>query len=567
MPAGIVFLDIEKPWVKQRIATVVVVTLLGVLAAVRIVDTYSELNATYDEGYHVAAGLQAYQEGRFDVGADQPPLVRWALGLLPHWAGIEYRSVRHFSETPGAAIEHLSRVVFEGQGDYWETLKLARLGNLIFLPFLLLYTYLWARSLFGPQAGWAACALVTLSPSILGHAALATVDFGTAVCLLVAGYHLWRWLRQPALREALPAGCAVGLAVAAKYSAPVFLPAMLAGLMISGYRAALLRPRTWQLAAIRRAARSLIPAAGLAVLVVWGAFLFEVRPLRDPARRPYDRLEQQLPEPSRLKTAIYWTLENVPWPLQDLASGVGFLAHHAERGHPAFLLGEVSKRGWWYYFPVVVGTKTSVPFLLLVFLAGFLTYRRAVFDKQAVAPLAAALGILLAAAFSPINVGVRHILPLYPLLAIWASSSLAPRAKGESRIWAILALLLIGWHGVESLRAHPDYLPYFNQIARGREYEILGDSNLDWGQDLHRLARYVKRNGIEDLSLNYFGTTSPEAVGLHAYRRFGPQDRPRGWVAISVTEWQGIYQPRPAWLDDYEPRARIGKSIWLYFIE
>jgi hypothetical protein len=143
----------------------------------------------------------------------------------------------------------------------------------------------------------------------------------------------------------------------------------------------------------------------------------------------------------------------------------------------------------------------------------------------------------------------------------------AEAGRHRSPAWAAAVALLVCWHGVESLRAHPDYLPYFNQIARGDEHNILGDSNLDWGQDLRRLARYVEENGIENLSLSYFGTASPEAVGLEDFRRFGPRDRPRGWVAVSVTNLQGIYQPRPAWLDAYEPRARVGKSIWLYFIE
>jgi len=130
-----------------------------------------------------------------------------------------------------------------------------------------------------------------------------------------------------------------------------------------------------------------------------------------------------------------------------------------------------------------------------------------------------------------------------------------------------VVFVLLGWHAVESWRAHPDYVPYFNQTARGREHLVLGDSNLDWGQDLYRLAEYVKANGIDDLSLDYFGTTSPQAVGLKDYREFGPGDRPQGWVAISVTKLQGIYEPAPLWLDRYKPRAVIGKSIWLYFID
>lgn len=553
-----------------------VLTLLGALAAARIVDTYDEFNATFDEGYHVAAGLQAYQEGRFDAGAEQPPLARWALALLPHLAGVEYRSTGPLAAQISDHIPLLAQTVLEQQGDYQRTLKLARIGNLIFLPFLLIYTYRWAAALFGRYSGWAACAIVTWSPNILAHAALATVDFGFAVCVLAAGYHLWRWLAAPergrSLVMGLALGAAAGLAVAAKYSALLFLPAVLLGLLAARHGRVLWRPRSWeigqiQMCEIREAARSLVPAACLALFVIWGAYAFEMRPLRDPARRPYDTLESLLPGSSGLKTAVYWAIESVPLPLQDMIHGIGYVRAHAADGHSAFLLGEVRQTGWWYYFPVVLGAKTSLPFLALVALAGLLAFRRGGLHGDAIGPLAAALGILLAVLPSPLNIGVRHILPMYPLLAIWASSCVAEAVRGRSRVWATAGVLLLCWHGAESFRAHPDYLPYFNQIARGNEHNILGDSNLDWGQDLRRLARYVEENGIENLSLSYFGTTSPEAVGLEDSRGFGPGDRPRGWVAVSVTNLQGIYEPRPVWLDAYEPRARVGKSIWLYFIE
>ncbi|MDA1312525.1 MAG: glycosyltransferase family 39 protein [Acidobacteria bacterium] len=561
---------------KQSLATIIVLTLLGALAAARIVDTYDEFNATFDEGYQVAAGLQAYQQGRFDAGAEQPPLVRWALALLPHLAGIEYRSTGPWAAQPSDHIPLMAQTVFEQQGDYWHTLKLARMGNLLFLPFLLLYTHRWAAALYGRYCGWAACAIVTLSPNILASAALATVDFGFTVCLLAASYYLWRWLAEPDPRRSLMLGLAlgfaIGLAVAAKYSAILFLPAVLLGLLAARQGGSLWRPRSWRtgqirIAKMRQAARSLVPAALLALLTIWGAYAFEMRPLRDPARRPYDTVESRLPESSSLKTAVYWAIESVPLPLQDMVTGIEYVREHAAGGHPAFLLREVRQHGWWHYFLVVLGVKTSLPFLALIALAGLLVFRRGGIDGDALGPLAAALGILLAVMPSPLNVGVRHILPIYALLAIWASSCVAEAGRRRSKAWGAAVLLLLCWHGVESLRAHPDYLPYFNQIARGREHKVLGDSNLDWGQDLHRLARYVEENGIEDLALNYFGTTSPEAVGLEDSRRFGPGDRPRGWVALSVTNLQGIYQPRPAWLDAHEPRARVGKSIYLYFIE
>ena len=105
-------------------------------------------------------------------------------------------------------------------------------------------------------------------------------------------------------------------------------------------------------------------------------------------------------------------------------------------------------------------------------------------------------------------------------------------------------------------------------MSRRYSDRLLGDSNLDWGQDLARLGRYVERQGIENISLGCFGPTSPEVVGIKSYRRLNPNERPRGWVAVSVLHLQGIYRDPSggdfSWLRDHAPHVKIGKSIWLY---
>ena len=125
---------------------------LGLLMLFRVVDTYSEFNATYDEGYHIAEGLRAYQEGNFAIGPEQAPLAHWATAWLPNWAGVEYRSATHRSAS-GHLVRKLSHAVLEEQGDYWTTLTQARLGTLLFLPMLVFYSYHWSRRLYGRPAG------------------------------------------------------------------------------------------------------------------------------------------------------------------------------------------------------------------------------------------------------------------------------------------------------------------------------------------------------------------------------------------------------------------------------
>ena len=545
---------------------------LGLVMLWQVTATYPEFNATYDEPYHIAAALEAYQHGRFAAGAEQPPLARWAIGWLPHHRGVEYRTVTHRAGSPREHLLYLSRSVLEEQGDYWTTLTLARTGVLVFIPVLIFSVYRWSVELYGVHAAWAACGLVAFSPNLLAHAGLATADFAVAALVTAAAYAAWRWSRAPSARRAAVAGCVAGFAVGCKYSALGYLPVLLAGFFLFSWWNGRAKANRGGPAAVRAVAAQCRPSQCLlfcafGFVALWACFGFEARPLRDPSRRPYATVDRAVQPGSALSRTLYWVAEEVPIPLQDAATGVSWVVDHARRGHEAFLLGEVRTGGWWHYFPVVLAVKTSLPFLLLIAGSGILLLWRNDSAPGSLGPWVAAAGVLLVSMTSSINVGVRHILPMYPLLAISAAGYFRiGGGRGRRRLTMALGLLLLGWHAAESWAARPDYVPYFNSFVRGSEHRVLGDSNLDWGQDLHSLSLYAKKEGIESLALRYFGTTSPEMLGLERTTRFGPQDRPRGWVAISVTEMQGIYRPAPAWLEGREPHAKIGKSIWLYYI-
>ena len=438
---------------------------------------------------------------------------------------------------------------------------------LLFIPVLIFFVYRWTVDLYGVLAGCVACALVAFSPNLLAHAGLATVDFALAALLTAAAYTAWRWCQAPSARRAAVAGCIAWFAVGSKYSALGYLPVFLAGFFLLSRWHGRAHTNPGGTGAVQAGASQLLLFSASALLALWACFGFEARPLRDPSRRPYTRMDRVVPPGSSLSRTLYWVAEEVPIPLQDAATGVSWVFGHARQGHAAFLLGEVGRRGWWHYFPVVLAVKTPLPFLLLIAVAGISFLWRNDRPPGSLGPWVAAAGVLLVSMTSPINVGVRHLLPMYPLLAISAASCFGRGGeRRRPRLTMALGLLLLGWHAGESWAARPDYPSYFNSFARGSEHEVLGDSNLDWGQDLHRLARYTESHGIDELHLDYFGATSPAAVGLGHAEPFGPQDRPRGWVAISVTHLQGIYQPPPAWLEGREPRAKIGKSIWLYYI-
>ena len=542
------------------------VCLIGLLILVfcfRCHRTYRVFNDTSDEAAHILCGLEVWQTGRYTMEAQHPPLARAVVALPPYVAGLRLIKRRDRKTPWSDALWVDSKPEF-----YWRTLSLARLGNLAFAPFLLVYVYLWGRRLYGPAAGLAAAGLVSFSPNLLAHASLATLDFGAATTTFISTYHFWRWSREPGLRNCLLACVAFAIAVLTKFSALFFLPLIAAiFFVLARWRQWSWRPSAQWLAAMTRGAVFL----SVAGLIIWSAYLFDRGPLPFAQIGPVEGTLGQY-----LESAVEIITRHgiIPLPAPYFVRGVLEVLDHDAQGHRGYLLGEIRRYGSWYYFPVVLAVKTTLPFLLLVAMALILGAAKGAWGAEGgparsmLCPLLAAAMVLGVSMSSNMNLGVRHILVIYPFLALAASGLFVgggcfrPAVK---RVVVGFAMALAIWHAAESFLAHPDYLAYFNQIARGREEEFLLDSNLDWGQDLERLRRYLEANKISTLYLSFFGATDPSRLGMTGVRRLPPGEIPPGWVALSKNHIAGLgHQAYFPWVKGHSPVARIGKSILLY---
>jgi hypothetical protein len=256
---------------------------------------------------------------------------------------------------------------------------------------------------------------------------------------------------------------------------------------------------------------------------------------------------------------------------------------------PAFLLGETSLTGWPWYFPIAFLVKTPLPLLVLLGLA-LVTLRRhrgeTTSELFLLIPPAVYTLMVLARHF---NIGHRHILPVYPFLFILAGrcATLAwgPPAQSmasRERTWLrILVAALFLWHAGGTLRVHPHHLAFFNELAGGPAggYRVLADSNLDWGQDLKNLGRWMEKNHVPRVKLSYFGGGDPDyyriphdllpSVIAGAPRRAWGNVRPGDWVAISATNLAGLYlepeaRPLVVQLRRRRPVDAVGYSILIY---
>jgi hypothetical protein len=233
-------------------------------------------------------------------------------------------------------------------------------------------------------------------------------------------------------------------------------------------------------------------------------------------------------------------------------------------GQEAFLNGEWSHTGWWYYYPVAMIYKTPLPLLVLaVAAAGFAARRIRTITFEALAPWVASALFLLLSLTSTINIGVRHMLPVYPMLAVGIATMVTHwPSKMQFGAW-----LLTGLVGVTALVSHPDYIPACNLLAGGTDsgYQVLVDSNYDWGQDGKRLKHWMEHHGVERVYLDFFGTqTAIEWHDIPNQRVDAARAKKitNGWLVVSVSQ---LMRPEWAWLRETRPPDdRIGYTLFAY---
>jgi hypothetical protein len=263
--------------------------------------------------------------------------------------------------------------------------------------------------------------------------------------------------------------------------------------------------------------------------------------------------------------------------LTPLYQGSELRSTQMTHGQAAFFHGVHSNLGWWYFYPVVFLLKTPIPILLLFIVATVvgLKYRGiSVLDAVLLyLPIATLFFVFCSSSFS---VGIRYLLPIYPFIFVIIGGAASCKVRG---VQAFILLMLV-WHIGASVSVAPHYLAYFNEIigGPGNGYKYLVDSNLDWGQDLKGLKRYMLEHKINRVSLSYFGADVPQRYGIeydwlpsHHLNNPNP-GKPvnmlaNRFLAISATNLQGVYfdnRDEFKWLRKYEPIAKIGYSIFVY---
>lgn len=527
----------------ERYSLYFVIGLL-LIGTVRIAATYPVFSHTFDEPAHVACGMEWLDKGVYTWEPQHPPLARVAAALGPYLLGMRSQNTKRVNEY-SMYMEGLS-IFFKNAGGH-DIVTAARIGILPFYWIGCLAVYLWARRYSSRAIGILALFLFSFLPPILAHAGLATTDMACTAFLALAFFAGAVWMEEPGPRTGALFGVCGALAVVSKFSVlPYFAAAAILALACYGF---LERPKLMLGYEMRRRLPSLSIAGLVAFLIIWAVYRFSFG-------------------------KVFFADFKLPAP--ELFAGVREVLQHNAKGHAGYLLGKTTQTGFWYFYLVDLAVKTPLALLFLFFAGIYFTVRGASKTfRRAWLPLAFSVGVLGVALFSHINIGIRHVMPIYAGMCITAALGLArllrstPRQAGP---W--VALLLAAWYGGSSIASHPDYLPYFNELAGSHPENIVVDSDLDWGQDMKRLATALREVGATQV---YFipmslGDLQSEYGFPPVIDEIDPFHPMPGWNAVSLTALKqrrlGLRDRYPGmqpWPDRSEGGKLIGKSTRLYF--
>lgn len=553
-----------------RVLLAVAILVPTLLAA----STWHLFGHTWDEPEHLAAGIELVDRGRYEYDTEHPPIGRIMMAIGPYLAG-----ARSWGTPPPDGVQEGVDILYRS-GHYDEYLTLARLGMLPFFVLLLWSMWLWARRIAVTDSE-ALLAVVMLGtvPPIIGHAALAALDVAAAGTTLLALYCLQRWIVSGRWRDAAWFGLATGLAVGTKFSSIPFIAlglVVLAGMRL--LRGAFDAPsQRWPVISAGAKVGGLALAAVVSFFPIVLAYGIHSA---DPTlvTRRFDWAISYLfhghgwaYDFAAATAAHVW----LPRAFKLLVEGVTALKAHNDTGHVSFLLGHVQANGWWYFYLVALAVKTPLPLLVTGPVGvGVMTrdgWRERDLWRLAPAVLFVTL-LAFASTFSHINIGIRHMLILYPLLALGAAYLLARlwralatvRSPRIANVGRAVIVVLVGWQVSLLWAAYPDYLPYFNETVSDPSH-VLVDSDLDWGQDLRRLERALAELKVKKVSLAYAGTADLGREALPPFDRLAPGQAAKGWIAITALAREHSLKGY-AWLDAYKPIEKVGKTIDLYYI-
>lgn len=568
---------VYKNWI--AIAVAVILSLHFILAFTSLIRK----SLVFDEPAHIVGGLNCWKNNDYSMTPDNGLLPQKIIALPVLFMQVELPPAGSSEWNDKTPLQIQEKLLFKDFGETGKILFSARTAILFISVLTGFAVFLISRSIFGTAGGFVSLILYSFCPSILAHSRFATSDLVAASTFLMSVWAVWRLIHKINIPNILLSSLSLAFLCLSKMSFFIIIPVCFALILLRMTKdAPVMICSKWMKKELATQSAQLSAFVCLGILnvilvsaIIWAfyGFRYEMHPETSSVDKVSigQNWNNLIAQTGTIGKIANFAKEHKILPE---AFTYGFLSVYQYSKHRySFMNGELSNTGWWSFFPYAFFTKTPIPFFLILIFAIFTIRRKTCpaekkeFEEQHgsllnnfydVSPYLVFIIIyLLFAIVSKINIGHRHILPIYPPLFIvcgGVSYVFAANAAGIIRKLRIPAVFLVAWFCFDSFAAWPDYLSYFNRLAGGSDngYNHLVDSSLDWGQDLSNVNPTLEKNkelDSKNLYLSYFGVDIPERFGIQAkilpgYHLF---DRERvfhlgeGTYIISATMFQMAY--------------------------
>jgi hypothetical protein len=497
---------------KDRWIWVVVLCLLAVQAVQTIYVVHRE-SLTFDEGNHMFAGYMMAHTGDYGLNPEHPPLVKLLAAVpilgrelwVPPLQGREFKAEAYLD-----GRDWLAR----NDGSTQHIVFAMRLAAGLLALALSLTVFCAAREWFGQSAGLVALVLLTFDPTVLGHSALVTTDIGVSLFFLAGIYTFYRYVKQPTLLRLLVAGVAAGLLLATKHSGVLLAPMLL--LLIAGEIA--FTPKESRTRVALRLTGAFVAIVVIGVVVLWAFYGF--RYAARPAGLAFTTVEEYVAPLSHFNATAVLAIAHMHLLPESYLIGLVDVKRMAQF-YPTFIFGKVYAHGLLWYFPAVILIKTTLGLLALVALSFFAMAARKLNKGREISYiLVPSIFYLFVAIAAGMDIGARHILPVYTFMFILAGGGIAALATNNRR-WMWVGVVLVAAHMISALTVFPNYIAYANEAWGGPKnlHNLLSDANVDWAQQLYQVKEWQDKHPSEECWFAYFAhpEIDPVVYGIHCH--------------------------------------------------
>ena len=597
------------------------VFLFVVIAALFMLNAAWEDSAIFDETAHIVAGYTYVKHLDYRFNPEHPPLVKILAGLPLLFQSLNFSTDKGYWNGLNEQWWAGNEFLYKQGNDVDKIIFGARFGPILLTLITIFFIYIFAKELVGRWWALLPAFLFAFSPIALAHGHYVTTDLAATLGALLTLYSFLKLLENSKNKNLWLAGLAFGFAQAVKFSSILLIPT----LFLMAVSSSLANNGNY----LAKMSKNL----KLFLLVVVIGYLAIVYPLYLLTTWNYP-VEKQVSDTiniigefriqSLARFNIWMAGNKVLRPFGEYLLGVLMVAQRSAGGNNAYFLGELSSHGWWYYFPLIYLMKEPLPTLFFVFLGtilGIISFINSFRHKFKIGRkfkeyltthfLEFSLLIFIviywaSSIISPLNIGVRHILPSMPFIYILATGAIKKWLLKEphqivTSFWErlenflraifnfwfkiLLVSTAIVWLILETSLTAPNFLSYYNEFFGWKTdgFYYATDSNFDWGQDLKRLQNWVKQNleSNQKIAVDYFGGGDPSYYLKEQFvswqsAKGNPKDEGIEWLAISSNILQGAlaksvpdFYKNPAdeyrWLENpYRFIDRAGKAIFIY---